>query len=93
MAGLTAGTKAKVDPCPGKRVVLLQGGFEPCVAHLNFMANHIKFCSCGQCRRGLRTASGSAMVRTVVRKNRRKVKQALRRGDEAERVVSVPYTD
>jgi hypothetical protein len=33
------------------------------------------------------------MVRTVVRKNRRKVKQALRRGDEAERVVSVPYTD
>ena len=58
------------------------------------MANHIKFCSCGQCRRGLRTASGSEMVRHIVRKNRRKVKQALRSGSEdAERVVSVPYTD
>jgi hypothetical protein len=57
------------------------------------MANHIKFCSCGQCRRGLRTASGSETVRLVVRKNRRKVKQALRRGEEGERVVTVPYTD
>jgi hypothetical protein len=58
-----------------------------------FMANHIKFCSCGQCRRGLRTQSGSETVRHVVRRNRRKVKQALRSGGEAERVVSVPYTD
>jgi hypothetical protein len=34
------------------------------------------------------------MVRHIVRKNRRKVKQALRSGSEdAERVVSVPYTD
>jgi hypothetical protein len=33
------------------------------------------------------------MVRHVVRRNRRKVKQALRKGEDAERVVSVPYTD
>jgi hypothetical protein len=46
------------------------------------------------CRRGLRTVGGSKIVRRIVRKNRRAVRQALRAGNEdTDRVVSVPYTD
>lgn len=46
------------------------------------------------CRRGLRTKAGSALVKGVVRKNRRKTKQALAHGGEdTERVMAVPYTD
>jgi hypothetical protein len=57
------------------------------------MGNHLKFCSCRQCRKGLRSKAGGEEVRATIRKDRKAVKAALRQGDEAQRKTSVPYTD
>jgi hypothetical protein len=62
------------------------------------MSKHVylKFCRCTQCRYGLRTKSGSEMVRSFVRADRRAVKRALHMGQDDELLpvaVSVPYTD
>lgn len=56
--------------------------------------NHLKFCGCQQCRAGMHLSGRSAaLVRRVVRRFRREAKAALKRGEEPERVASVPYTD
>jgi hypothetical protein len=58
------------------------------------MANHLKFCSCRYCRAGKHTKSGGATVRAVVRKVRRKVKAALKRGEtDIPKAAGVEYTD
>ena len=57
------------------------------------MSNHLKFCRCRQCRRGLRTKFGGATVQRTIRRFRRLTKQQLKRGDEPLTKISVPYTD
>lgn len=57
------------------------------------MPNHLKFCSCQQCRRGKRSKNGSDTVRAVVRHTRRQVKQDLKQGKEPAKAVSAGYTD
>ena len=46
------------------------------------MANHMKFCSCRMCRAGLHTKNGGDTAQKAIRRNRRKTKEALRRGEE-----------
>lgn len=62
--------------------------------------NHIKFCSCKQCKAGMhKSARGEYTARQAVRKHRHKAKQQLSQvGLDAEDVVveaivSVGYTD
>lgn len=59
--------------------------------------NHMKFCGCGQCRRGMHASQHmKKRVMRVVRRMRRVCKVALRKGWDADRVISVttvPYTD
>lgn len=57
------------------------------------MPNHIKFCGCRACRRGMHSKGGGIEVQKVIRKNRRKVKEALKKGEEPEKKISCPYTD
>lgn len=57
------------------------------------MGNHMKFCGCKQCRRGMRTKYGGQIVLLTVRRARRKAKEALRQGKEPAPAESVPYTD
>lgn len=58
------------------------------------MANHLKFCGCPNCRRGKHTKAGGAIVRAVVKKTRRKVKAALKRGEtDIPKAAGVEYTD
>jgi hypothetical protein len=57
------------------------------------MGNHLKFCSCDECRRGRKGKYGSKIVLLTVRRARRKAKEALRQGKEPNKTESVPYTD
>jgi hypothetical protein len=58
------------------------------------VGNHMKFCGCGMCRRGLhRGQFGDVTARKAIRKFRRMTKDALRKGDEPPKAISVPYTD
>lgn len=57
------------------------------------MGNHMKFCGCKHCRRGMHCKYGGEIVRVTVRKARRKAKQDLKQGKEPEPTISVPYTD
>jgi hypothetical protein len=58
------------------------------------MPNHMKFCGCQACKRGMHMGSRmGAVVRKMVRRFRREAKSALRRGLEPERIIGVPYTD
>ena len=57
------------------------------------MANHLKFCSCRQCRAGKHTKAGGKVIQAVVRKNRRKTKAALKMGRDTTQTVSAGYTD
>jgi hypothetical protein len=64
------------------------------------MSNFLKFCSCRQCRRGMRDKWGNFIIKYTVRKNRRSTKQKLkyaakhRDADvEIANKISVPYTD
>lgn len=50
-------------------------------------------CSCGHCRRGLRTHKMSVIVTKKVRAARRRAKQALKADKEPETRVYVGYTD
>lgn len=56
------------------------------------MPNHMKFCSCRQCRAG-RHAHGRDVVRRAVRKFRQTAKRLLRRGETPDGKIGVPYTD
>ncbi len=51
----------------------------------------LKFCGCRMCREGRHRFKG--MIKAVIRRARRKCREAIRRGDEPETKVSVPYTD
>jgi len=55
------------------------------------MSNYLKFCSCRQCISVLRTKYGSYIIRYTIRKNRRKTKEALKKGEEPMNVVSVRH--
>lgn len=56
--------------------------------------NHLKFCGCRSCREGMHRGNGrTSIVRRVVRRFRRQTKEALRRGEEPPKALSVPYTD
>jgi hypothetical protein len=55
------------------------------------MPNHIKFCSCIQCRAGKR--SNRVTTRRLLRGMRRGTKVRLRKGLEPISVVSAGYTD
>ena len=45
------------------------------------MSNHMKFCGCSACRRGVHAHKpGKTVVRAVIRKFRRKAKEDLKRG-------------
>ncbi len=57
------------------------------------MPNHMKACGCRQCRKGMHTKAGGATVRAAVRKKRKAVKAALKKGTEPPDKGSVPYTD
>lgn len=57
------------------------------------MGNHLKFCGCDKCRRGMRGRYGGEIVLLTVRRARRKAKEALRQGKEPKPTESVPYTD
>ena len=57
------------------------------------MPNHLNFCSCHNCRLGLRTKCGGETVRRTIRRFRRLTKQQLKRGEEPLTRISVPYTD
>lgn len=58
------------------------------------MPNHMKFCGCKQCKAGRhRRKRGLDMIQACIRKFRRKMKQAIKRGDEPDDKFSVPYTD
>lgn len=50
-------------------------------------------CGCKMCRRGLRTRKNSQLVTRLRRAARREAKAALRRGEEPETRILVPYTD
>ena len=54
---------------------------------------HLKKCSCKACRRGLHTDAGGFTARSAVRKDRKKVKAALKKGEEPPKAGSIPYTD
>jgi len=56
--------------------------------------NEAPGCSCPMCRRGIRSRSGHFTTKQVIKRIRRKYKQALRWGDDVMQViVSTPYTD
>ncbi len=57
------------------------------------MANHMKFCGCRSCRRGMHTKSGGEVVKKAVRKARRSAKRKLKRSEEPDPKSSVGYTD
>lgn len=62
--------------------------------------NHIKFCSCEQCKAGMhKSARGEYTARQAVRRHRHKAKQTLKQVDldaedvVVENIISVGYTD
>ena len=57
------------------------------------MPNHMKFCGCRQCRRGMHSKYGGETVRKAIRKARRLAKEKLRAKEEPEFKFSVPFTD
>jgi hypothetical protein len=57
------------------------------------MANHMKRCSCRQCRAGLHTKAGGEVARQAVRKARRLARVSLKNGETPSPVFSVDYTD
>jgi hypothetical protein len=57
------------------------------------MGNHLKFCSCAQCRAGRHRPGSKARTRLAVRAARHAAKQAAKHGHEAPPAKSVPYTD
>ena len=58
------------------------------------MSNHLKKCSCKACRKGLHTKAGGTTARAAVRKARKAVKAALKKGDDdPPRAASMTYTD
>jgi len=57
------------------------------------MPNHLKFCSCRQCKAGRHSKAGKATVRATIRADRKAVKAALSKGDYPPRKAGVPYTD
>jgi hypothetical protein len=57
------------------------------------MPNHLKFCSCRQCKAGRHSKAGKATVRATIRADRKAVKAALSKGDDPPRKAGVPYTD
>ena len=57
------------------------------------MPNHLKFCGCKACRKGKHTPAGSDTVREAIRKDRKAVKAALKKGEEPPRKAGVTYTD
>ena len=57
------------------------------------MSNHLKFCGCRLCRRGMHTKNGGKTVQRTIRKFRRAAKQKLKKGEEPAFKISVPYTD
>ena len=54
------------------------------------MSNYIKMCRCSQCIYGLRHG-GWWVAKRAVRSFRRRVKEAIRRGDEPPKTIRVPY--
>jgi Tfp pilus assembly protein PilP len=57
------------------------------------MPNHMKFCGCRHCRKGMRSKSEGDKLKKFVRKVRRSAKMKIKEGEEPEPKVSVPYTD
>jgi hypothetical protein len=57
------------------------------------MSNHLKFCGCRFYRSGMHTKTGGEIVKRVIRKFRRAAKEKLRKGQEPDYKISVPYTD
>ena len=57
------------------------------------MSNHLKFCGCRLCRRGLHTKIGGEIVQRTIRKFRRTAKQKLKKGKEPVLKISVPCID
>ncbi len=54
---------------------------------------HLKKCSCKACRKGLHTKAGGFTARAAQRKDRKTVKEALKKGEEPPKAGSVTYTD
>lgn len=57
------------------------------------MGNHMKDCSCLQCRAGLRTGTQSRLVGMLIRKNRRCVEVKLKAGQGPAASFSIGRTD
>lgn len=57
------------------------------------MASPMKKHNCRACRRGLRCKANSELAKSTVRKHRRVVKAALRKGEEPPKTFSLEYTD
>jgi hypothetical protein len=57
------------------------------------MSNHMKFCGCKSCRWGMHNKRRmEVLVRRTVRRFRHATKAALARGEEPDKVTTVPYT-
>ena len=57
------------------------------------MASPMKKCGCRGCRYGLRCRANSELARKTVRRNRRAVKQAIKKGNEPPKTFSLEFTD
>jgi hypothetical protein len=57
------------------------------------MANHIKFCSCNACRAGQHSKASKIKTRSVIRSNRRNVKELLSKDRETPKAIGAGYTD
>jgi hypothetical protein len=58
------------------------------------MSNHLKGCSCKQCKTGKHAGpKATRPVRFAVRRDRHNAKQALKEGAEPQRATSTGYTD
>ena len=57
------------------------------------MSNHMKKCGCKSCRRGMHSKYGGVIMRLKIRVNRRNAKLALKKGQDPDNLISVPYTD
>lgn len=57
------------------------------------MSNTLKFCSCRACKAGRSCGRNKETTKKTLRAFRRKTKQAIKKGEEPPRQVSIPYTD
>ena len=57
------------------------------------MSNTIKFCGCRACKAGRHCKRNRATTQKTIRSFRRQAKQAVKRGEEPPKAVSIPYTD